>query len=381
MKETLDLSGIPVIDNHCHPFPHKREPEEFERTLCIGLYPVKSEDMQHTVYYQMMLHELKRFFHLPDDTPDADVIAHRNKMRAEDGYVQELIKDAGLEELLVDFGYPITRKTLTCEEINEFYQSTDNAKIHKINRIEWVANAILKDEPSFDQFTHRLKKETSAMIRDEHLVAVKSVIAYLTGLEVCVLPEDEFRKGYYAFLANQDDREAEKKVRDYTFLKGCEICRELDIPLQIHTGLGDSPDCNMLKCNPLLLFDAINSPYCQGTKLVFIHASYPYLEELGILLNHYTDIYADISSMIPYAGFAADDKLLKLFEMAPLNKVMYGSDGAGTPEHMWFAAHFGRRTLGRALESLMERGYITKDYAMTAAHNILCGNAQQLYKI
>lgn len=339
--------------------------------------------MRHTLYYHMMTGELRRFFGMPADTPQAEVIAHRNEVSRENrrGYIRDLIDDAGLEGLLVDFGYPITRKTLTGQEIGDFYEEVKGTEVHAIDRIEWAANAILKEEPSFDEFKRRLGEETSAMIRDRNLVGLKSVIAYLTGLEVSLLSPGEIRSGYYAYLANPDDRQAEKIIRDYTFLRGCEICSDHGIPLQVHTGLGDSPDCNLLKGNPFLLYDALNDPRCRNTKIVLIHACYPYLEELGMLLNHYSNLYADLSSMVPYASFAADDKLPRVFELAPLSKLFYGSDGAGIPEHMWFGAVFFRRSLARTLESLVERGYITEEYAMTAARKILCGNVRRVYNI
>ena len=44
----LDLTEYEVIDNHCHPFPVGREPKDFARNACIGLYPVESEDMRNT---------------------------------------------------------------------------------------------------------------------------------------------------------------------------------------------------------------------------------------------------------------------------------------------------------------------------------------------
>lgn len=377
----LDLSGIPAVDNHCHPFLYGREPATFERAMCIGLYPVEPEDMRHTIYFHMITNEMRRFFDMPKDTPAAEVIAHRNKVSAENrsDYIQSLIRDAGLEVLLIDFGYPITRKTLTRQEIDAFYDEVQGTEVYGINRIEWVANAILAEEPSFDEFGRRLEEDISAMIRDQNLVALKSVIAYLTGLEVSLLSPGEIRSGCYAYLADPKDRRAEKIIRDYTFLRGCEICREHGIPLQVHTGLGDSPDCNLLRGNPFLLYDALNDPRCLGTKIVLIHASYPYLEELGMLLNHYTNIYADLSSMVPYASFAADDKLPRIFELAPLNKLFYGSDGAGIPEHMWFGATFFRRSLARTLESLVDRGYISGEYAMTTAANILGGNVRRVY--
>lgn len=377
----LDLSGIPMVDNHCHPFPVGREPAQFERNLCIGLYPIDPEDMRHTLYYHMITAELRRFFGLPEHTPPDAVLAHRKKVCGEDrrGYIRDLIQDAGLESLLVDFGYPITRKTLTEQEIAEFYGDVEGTAVHSINRIEWVANAILAEEPSFDEFERRLEQETTAMIREQNLIGLKSVIAYLTGLEVQLRSPAETRSGYYAYLANPQDRAAEKAIRDYTFIRACEICRDHNIPLQVHTGLGDSPDCNLLKGNPFLLYDALNDPRTRDTRIVLIHASYPYLEELGMLLNHYSNLYADLSSMVPYASFAAESKLSQIFELAPLSKLFYGSDGGGIPEHMWFGAVYFRRVLAKTLESLVDRGYISADYAMTAARKILCENVYRVY--
>ncbi|MPM35091.1 hypothetical protein SDC9_81681 [bioreactor metagenome] len=219
------------------------------------------------------------------------------------------------------------------------------------------------------------------MVNGQKLIAIKSVIAYFTGLEVKLTPIEIVEKNYNEFLSNPSDRAAEKFVRDYCFLVACDICHELGIPLQIHTGLGDSPDCNLLKGNPFLLYDVLNLPKVRETKLMLIHGSYPYLEELGMLLNHYTNVFADISSLCPYASIAAEDKLLKLFELAPLNKVCFGTDGAGIPEHAWFGAVYLKRVLADALNSLVERGHISYEFAEKSARNILTDNAGRIYNL
>ena len=81
------------------------------------------------------------------------------------------------------------------------------------------------------------------MIKEKDLIALKSIIAYTTGLEVKVLPEKEVREGYYRYLCDRTSRADEKIIRDYCFCKACEICQELDIPMQVHTAFGDSPLC------------------------------------------------------------------------------------------------------------------------------------------
>ena len=79
----IDLSGIPVIDNHCHPFLRGREPEVFAENFCIGLYPVSAENMKSTFYYQQVINALKGFFELPDTAAAEEVIAVRNKYAGE----------------------------------------------------------------------------------------------------------------------------------------------------------------------------------------------------------------------------------------------------------------------------------------------------------
>jgi predicted TIM-barrel fold metal-dependent hydrolase len=253
--------------------------------------------------------------------------------------------------------------------------------VKSINRIEWVANRLLLQELSFDKYDELLVTETKEMIKSQNLVALKSVIAYFTGLEVKILPMNEVRIGYYSYLADKSDRSYEKIIRDYTFMKACEICKELDIPLQVHTGLGDSPDCNLLTGNPFLLYDAINDSRARDTKIVLIHGSYPYLEELGMILNHYDNLYADISSLVPYASIAAEDKLKKLFEMAPLNKVCFGTDGAGIPEHAWFGGVYFKRVLENFLNELIDKKYISYSFAEQTAKNILYDNVTKIYNL
>ncbi len=382
----IDLSGFELIDNHCHPFPAGREPAEFARNACIGLYPVESEDMKNTVYYQMLINEIRRFLDM-EGASDDEVISERNRRALNDreAYTKALYREAGYSSLLVDFGYPIGQKydrnkKLSESEIQEMHDCCEpEIKLYSINRIEWVANALAEAKVPFDMFEEAFYGGCTEMVRKEGLIALKSVIAYYTGLEVNVLSRDDFRKGYEDYLKDPGDRKAEKVFRDYTFILGTNIARMLDIPLQIHTGLGDSPDCDLLKCNPFLLHEVINLPDVRNTKLMLIHGSYPYLEELGMLLNHYTNIYADMSSFCPYAGIAAEDKVLKLFEMAPLNKVCFGTDGCCIPEHTWFGGIYMKRVLAEALEKLVDRGHISFDFAMKSAKNILSGNVKRIY--
>ena len=67
--------------------------------------------------------------------------------------------------------------------------------------------------------------------------------------------------------------------------------------------------------------------------------------------------------------------------MAPLSKVVYGSDGYGAPEINFVGARLGKRAVALALDDLVEAGMLSPGEADAAAGLILAGNARRLYKL
>ena len=94
----IDLSGIPMIDNHCHPFPKGREPEHFERNFCTGFLNVPPEDMRNTLYFQQTANELRRILGLGQDASIDEIIEKRNEqaMGNRKEYCRKLFEDAGI---------------------------------------------------------------------------------------------------------------------------------------------------------------------------------------------------------------------------------------------------------------------------------------------
>jgi predicted TIM-barrel fold metal-dependent hydrolase len=213
------------------------------------------------------------------------------------------------------------------------------------------------------------------------LIALKSVIGYYTGLDIRKLSENNVRKGYYAYLADSEDRSAEKTIRDHIFFLSAGLCKQYDFPLQVHTGMGDTPICDLRETNPLNLQTSLNDEICLNTRIVLLHTGYPFVCESGLLVNHYPNLYLDISSMVPYAGIAVETKLLELFEMAPMSKILYGSDGGGIPEHAWFAAVYFKEVLAKVLETLIHKNLISQEFAMNTASLILSENVKRVYNL
>jgi len=376
----LDFESYPVIDNHCHPFPTNRVPEVIENTWTISLNELPVDDIRNSAYFQMSTGEMCR--HHGIESID-EMLALRKKQYEENPqvYIEKLWKDINLEMIIADIGSPVTNKRLTKVELDEFAYLNQSIKVGYINRIERVTDDLLEKHLPFSEFRQMLVQNLEAMVKDENLIALKSIIAYRTGLEIVPLSISEVQKGYYAYLADINDKSAEKKIRDFVFLTSAALCKEMQIPLQVHTGAGDSPLSNLIINNPLLLFQAINDPRCKDTRIMMVHAGNPNVEYAAYLVGHYPNLYLDVSSMLPYFAHAVETKLKTIFEFAPFNKVMYGSDAGGIPDHFWFAAKYFKRVLGKILSEFVEDKILSEEYALKAGEMILSENARKFYKL
>jgi len=165
------------------------------------------------------------------------------------------------------------------------------------------------------------------------------------------------------------------------FWRGIEKSIELDVPIQLHTGFGDAPLIDLRDANPLHFFEVISNEELSKAKLVLVHTGYPYVEEAGYLANNYPNVYVELSEMMPFVGLGMKEKVRQLLYMAPVTKILYGSDGYNIPEIFWIAAIWGKRAISEALQELVSSETIDEDYAYKAGSFILSENAIRLYNL
>ena len=113
---------------------------------------------------------------------------------------------------------------------------------------------------------------------------------------------------------------------------------------------------------------------------MMVHTGYPFVREAAYCVAHFPQVYLDVSSMVPYAARASETMLPAIMEMAPLTKILFGTDGGGIPDHMWLGAVIFKRVLARVMEDFVEEGIFTPDLAQKTAERILYDNAKNFYK-
>lgn len=122
-----------------------------------------------------------------------------------------------------------------------------------------------------------------------------------------------------------------------------ELAVELDVPVAIHTGLGDSgtpynccPKFRTSLGNPQLMEDIlVRYP---KLRVSLMHAGYPYLAETKALLYVYPQVYVDIGVLdwaLPRAEFHS--YLKALMDAGFGKRIMFGSDQMVWPEAIGLA--------------------------------------------
>jgi predicted TIM-barrel fold metal-dependent hydrolase len=389
----IDTSALPVVDVHCHPFV-KRGALTAEQFTDLASFPGGSVDymaeggvtagdnltneMQKVrrdiVHFRHLVHRLAEFF---DCDPDLDsVLEARNRAAADHaGYVKQLFEDCNLITLVTDFGYP--KPPL---DRAQFIKDMP-VEVVPVYRIEPLIADLLKEDLPWAEFQHRYDDTLARAIEREGYRGLKSIIAYRTGLDISPLSRTA-DQGFQALDAIQRGLggAAMKKLHDHLLCRALELCIEYDLPMQIHTGIGDY-EVNLTLCRPALLMDLLRFPTFRACRVLLVHGGYPYHAEAGYMANVLPRVYCDVSQGIPFAASAAPRIFAEVLEMAPLSKVVCGSDGFNLPEINYVAAKLCKKALARTLDGLAEAGMLSHAEAEDAGRLILAENARHLYRL
>jgi predicted TIM-barrel fold metal-dependent hydrolase len=393
----IDLSNFPVIDAHCHSYlesPRIMNGSEFARHANILSVPPTFMDGEfmppddqlvrskarlsmmdrEQPYIRLMTRWLANFFHCE---PSSEAVAKARSARANDfdEYVKELFDDSSIRGLVMDGGYP----ALSDEDMKRF-----PIEVVRVFRLEIFINDLLSKHDSFSEFCSAYENGIRDAVRGEGFVGLKSVVAYRTGLRVRRVDERDAKKDF----ANAKQKKAEvswfgpkvKALRDFLIVRALELSIDLDVPMQIHTGVGDY-DILLDQCDPALLYDLLKDEKLRHASVVLVHSGFPNNQNAAFMASVLPNVFLDFSLTIPFLNPLGDARLREVLEIAPSSKVMYGSDGFNIPEIFWFSAKVGKRALEKCFKSFAEEKLFDEDELRQKAEQILSQNASQLYRL
>lgn len=378
----VSLKHVPAIDVHAHPYVANKEPytpEEFVRKLSLSVIPSKLPEGYRrekkqpfpgiNMWVQILIQRLARYFSCEPTLED--VVACRNA-RATDfqAYTQELFRDANLTGLVVDFGYPtppLDRKE---------YAQLCGARIWEVYRIEPVMVRLRESCETFAEFREQYRADLRAALQREDVLGLKTIIAYRSGLEIMPLDEQAAAAEYDSFRADQ--RARAKALRDYCLHVAMEECTAAGKAMHIHTGIGDG-EVVLPKASPSFLLDFLREKKYLDTKVHLVHGGYPWVEEAAFIVSILPNVYMDISLQNPFSGHGVKRILSQVFEFAPFDKVMYGSDAFTVPEMNWLGVHLFKECFEQVLQTWIQEDYMDQETAQMIGEMVLYRNFENIY--
>jgi hypothetical protein len=164
-----------------------------------------------------------------------------------------------------------------------------------------------------------------------------------------------------------------KTFQDYLFFQICRMAGDLDLPLQIHTGMGQGRRTNALQLQAAIR----NFP---NTRFVLLHCSYPWIQDICLLVDKYPNVFPDLS-MLPLISTRSGITMLhELIERATLERIFWGCD-TWTAEESFGALLAFRHVLASTLAEKILEGYLSRDDAFQIADDISFNNPQRFYQL
>ena len=391
----LDIFDIPAIDNHCH-LPLEGEPLRQAGELArffteASITEVLEEQTPHSLFFRRAIRDIAAVLELEGgDLEDSEgnlnfskVLAKRAEY-APDDWFRLMLEKANVAALYTDMGYPRSGGW-SVERAQTAANSLENVPlIRPIFRIERILEDLITESNSFEECEEAFRQRIR-QARSQGAVGLKSIIAYRTGLDIDQenTSKELANRAFKKLKAEADRigtfvRIADKTFLDYMVPVALEEAVKEELPVQFHTGFGDT-DVDLIKANPAYLKPVFENPALRKAPIVLLHC-YPYVQEASYLAAMYPQVFMDFSLSSPLVAFGGGRAIEESMGLAPTTKILYASDAWGVPDIIYLGSLHSRKVLTGVLNRWIEQGWIDEREARNTALNILQLNAKKLYQ-
>jgi predicted TIM-barrel fold metal-dependent hydrolase len=400
---TLDLRGLPVIDDHVHVWEEEATRPGFDPLATVSLGGSDPEflesgghavteaersglqrNLHATLGYQHAVHAMASFLDC-DSTPEAVLAARDRECRDFAAYAGRLYRDINLELALIDVG-------LGSADLDGFARLS-GVPCKGVFRIEPLIASLWDEHDGVDRMDRAFVEGLHREVATGRFVALKSIIAYRTGLDIESHDTSTVAASFEALKrspraaglmrrvhVDPADHPHVKVLRDHWLWRALEESIDLGLPFQVHTGIGDQ-DIDIATARPGLLGRIFRDARLRHARIVLLHGAYPFHEEAAYLVNVFPNVHLDLSEHNLFLGPAVSPVLRAIFALAPFSKLLFGTDAYRSPDLQWIASRATIDAMSAVLGELVAAGPLEEDEARSAAAAILAGNARMLYRL
>jgi hypothetical protein len=250
----------------------------------------------------------------------------------------------------------------------------------EIVRLETLAESLVEGQRRAEDWLDAVREAIeTAVLRGA--IAVKSIAAYRSSLRLR-WPDHRRVRADYEALRQSLRKDARPRVTGDPLchalvFAAAEECARLNVPLQVHCGLGDT-DQDLAESSPLGLRALLQHERFTDLKVALLHC-YPFHREAAYLCSVHAGVHMDLSLAILLAASDGARALAEVVGLCPWSKLLYATDASRLPEVYLLAAELHREALAGAFGELVDRSMLTPEEARDAGRLVLVGNARRLY--
>lgn len=370
-----------MIDDHAHPFSATFEPLDLAQvSLDVepGAYSRRAALGPGRLFQELLGGRLAALLgRAGEGTPTDQIVAERDAVAGPDwpGWVRRLLDDAGIEALVFDPGLDPGADPTGPPGAPD-YAALAARPVRNLLRVDPVVDRLLAAGAGAAEVVAGVEEVIEHGVA-HGAVGLKTILAYRTGLAVD--PDADLRTAQAGLDPAIPIRRRGKALRDLVFLTTLARAGDHHLPVQVHTGFGDG-EIRLAEADPTLLEEALRSRAGRGCDVVLIHGSFPWIDAAAYLATVRPNVYAELSLANLFAPLHTADRLARLLDLAPRDKVLLGTDGHGPPETHWFAAQMLTEGWRHCRQRLAEAGAGAGWLADTEAA-IFTQNARRLYRL
>jgi hypothetical protein len=171
-----------------------------------------------------------------------------------------------------------------------------------------------------------------------------------------------------------------KPLDDYLFHQFLRMARDMDLPVQIHTGHMAGIRNDIVKTNAAGLTKVLELH--RDVRFDLFHANWPYSGEILYLGKNFPNVAIDFCWTNIIDPIYCQNMFKQAISSVPHGKIHgYGSDFGGCADSAWAHAQIARDNVAIALSDLVQMEYLDLDEARQVARDWLFGNANEFFRL
>lgn len=348
---------------------------------------------EHTAYSRVTKLVLQNVYGEAEITRETlGRIADQLSEQDEDAYFRR-IDQAGIQAMLVDvlgrWAHPerlgdfLEGKVRFPDKWRPFIPLPD---LHPTNftweTVYWVETLTDRAITSLDEYLEAIFVLLQRSI-ERGCIGIKDQSAYTRIISYDLVPKAEAERQFNSVLG--DPRNSlgwpdGKPLNDFLFHQYMRFARDLELPVQLHTGHMAGVRNRVDKTNAAYLSSVLELH--RDVRFDLFHGNWPYLGDLLFLGKNYPNVAIDCCWLHIIDPDYASELLERSVLTLPHTKVHgFGGDYGDVPEYVAGHLQIARENIAGTLARLVERGWLDEGQALSLAADWLFNNPNHFFEL